>query len=214
MLDTGSADLWVTSKNCTTCTQGNPSFDKTASSTFQAVQNSTGQPVTAEITYGSGVVSGNVVKDTVAMGDFQVPSQSWLLVERTSGGILTSFNDGIMGLAFKAAGFATPFWQSLTERNKLAIPEMSFWLTRRLGDPNAQDHEFGGVFTLGGQNKTLYKGDVEFLPLVTLAGRQTHWLLNVSGMYPICTRLALDSFSPTGLNPRDHGQRRDHHLAA
>ena len=31
---------------------------------------------------------------------------------------------------------------------KLAIPEMSFWLTRRFGDPNAQEEEFG-LFALG-----------------------------------------------------------------
>jgi len=87
-----------------------------------------------------------------------------------------------MGLAFdiNPGSGDTPFWQTLAEGNKLATPEMSFWLTRHIGDPNAQEEEFGGVFTLGGQNKTLYKGDVEFLPLVTNAGRQVYLDLSLT----------------------------------
>jgi len=166
------------------------------------------------ITYGSGAVAGDVVQDTVTMGGLQVQPQPWLLIDQTSGNVLSA-DDGIMGLAFNAiSGIgATPFWQTLAEGNKLTIPEMSFWLTRRVGGPSTQGEEFGGVFTLGGQNKTLYKGDVEFLPLVTNAGRQTYWFLNVSGMYPIYACLVLDSFLQTRSNLRDHGQSKGRHPA-
>ena len=141
------------------------------------------------------------------MGGFQVQNQPWLLVDQTSASLLDGSNAGIMGLAFDtiANTGATPFWQTLASTNKLTTPEMSFWFTRLLSDPNAQEEEFGGIFTLGGQNQTLYTGDVEFLPLVTNVGRETYWLLNVSGMFPIRACLVI-GFPHTCLIHRDHGQ--------
>ena len=150
------------------------------------------------------------------MGGFQVTNQSWLLVDQTSGGPLDGSNAGIMGLAFSALAYtgATPFWQTLAQGNSLTTPEMSFWFTRLLdnantprgGAPQGQG-VFGGVFTLGGQNQTLFTGDVEFLPLVTNAGKQTYWLLNLSGTYldPLpCTKLFLHPC----LDCRGHCQRK------
>ena len=185
VLDTGSSDLWVTGKGCTSCTTGTPSFDYNASSTLQIGQDSTGQPVSVSITYGSGAVGGYLVRDTVSMGGFQVQRQPWLLVDQTSSDLLDGTNAGIMGLAFDtiANTASTPFWQTLASTNQFSTPEMSFWITRELNDTSAPKETFGGVFTLGGQNQTLYQGDVEFLPLVTNVGKPTYWLLNVTGPY-------------------------------
>ena len=195
VLDTGSSDLWVTDAGCTGCGQGAPSFNTGASSTYQPAQDNAGQPVPVTITYGSGAVAGNLVRDTVAMGGFQVQRQPWLLVDQTSSNLLDGSNAGILGLAFDtiANTGATPFWQTLAENGQLTTPEMSFWFTRFLNDPSAQEEEFGGIFTLGGQNQTLYTGDIEFLPLVTNVGRQTYWLLDLSGTYrfPLCLVLRL-----------------------
>ncbi|KAF9651450.1 aspartic peptidase A1 [Thelephora ganbajun] len=184
VLDTGSSDLWVTDKACTTCAQGTPSFNTAASTTFQRGQDATGQPVRVTITYGSGSVAGDLVRDTVVMGGFQVQRQPWLLVDQTSASLLDGTDAGIMGLAFStiANTGATPFWQNLAQGGQLSTPEMGFWFTRFSNDRNAQQEEFGGIFTLGGQNQTLYKGNVEFLPLVTNVGRQTYWLLTISGI--------------------------------
>lgn len=121
------------------------------------------------------------------MGGFQVSNQPWLLVDQTSSGLLDGTNAGIMGLAFDtiANTAATPFWQTLASGNKFSTPEMSFWITREIDNPNAATETFGGVFTLGGQNQTLYQGDIEFLPLVTNVGKPTYWLLNVSCMHKV-----------------------------
>ena len=195
--------MWVTGTGCTTCTRGTPNFNSGASSTFQAAKDNSGQPVRVTITYGSGAVAGDLVRDTVAMGGFQVQRQTWLLVDQTSASLLDGSNAGIMGLAFDtiANTGAPPFWQTLATGNQLTTPEMSFWFTRQLDNPSAQEEEFGGIFTLGGQNKTLYTGDVDFLPLVTNVGRQTYWLLNVSGMFQICTCLVHRFFSRMCLDP-------------
>lgn len=209
VLDTGSSDLWVTAKGCASCTAGTPSFNNNASSTFQIGQDTSGQPVTVTITYGSGAVAGYLARDTVAMGGFQVQRQPWLLVEQTTSGLLDGTNAGIMGLAFDtiANTAATPFWQSLASGGQWSSPEMSFWITREVNNPSAPKETFGGVFTLGGQNQTLYSGDVEFLPLVTNVGKPTYWLLNVSGMYitPL-VRIHLLFFSRTCFNHSGHRQ--------
>jgi len=58
---------------------------------------------------------------------------------------------------------------------------MAFWLTREIDDPNPQEDAFGGQFTLGGTNSSLFTGDIDFQTLVTSGSRQTFWLLNMSG---------------------------------
>jgi len=183
ILATGSAFFWVTTGKCTTCAQNTPRFNDAASSTFQFVKDSAGQQVPYTITYTTATsAKGYIVRDTMAMGGFQTPNYSWFLVDDTTYPLQGS-NAGIMGLAFDSGNALglTPFWQTLADGNKLPAPEMSFWLTRRLGGSNTQD-EFGGIFTLGGQNQTLYTGKVEFRPLVTILDQRTNWLLNVSSM--------------------------------
>jgi len=215
VLDTGSADLWVTDTGCTTCPQSTPNFSPNTSTTFQASQGTSGQLARVTITYGSGSVTGDLVRDAVAMGGFRVPQQSWLLVDQISANLLDGSNAGILGLAFStiANTQATPFWETLAEGGQLTTPEMSFWFTRFLGSPTAQAEEFGGIFTLGGQNQTLYKGDIEFLPLVTNAGRQTYWLLTVSGTYRFRPYLTPWPFSCARLNYRDHCQWKERQFA-
>jgi len=115
------------------------------------------------------------------MGGFQVNQQQWLLVDKTSRNLLSGTNAGIMGLAFKALANtqATPFWQALAENDQLTAPEMSFWMNRLLGSTPQRTETFGGVFTLGGTNSSLYTGDIEFLNLVSTTVQQ-YWLLQVS----------------------------------
>jgi cathepsin D len=126
-------------------------------------------------------VEGDLVKDTVSLGGFQTTEQQWLLADRTTPSLLTGSNAGIMGLAFQAIANtkAVPFWQSLINANKLSSPEMSFWMTRLLDDASASEESFGGIFTLGGTNSSLFTGDIEFLDL-TGGTTPQYWLLDVS----------------------------------
>jgi len=217
VLDTGSSDLWVPSKECNTCPQNTPRFDKAASSTYQVVQDSSGQPLESTITYAAGTVTGDVSRDTVELGGLQVQAQPWLLVCKTTGDIFSTPNDGIMGLGFESISSfgATPFFQNLVNEKQLATPEMSFYLTRHLDNPNAHGEESGGTFTLGGRNKTLFKGDVEANPLVLDGVKQTHWLLNSPCMYPICTHLVLshprDSISAVTVNGKVVADKQKRH---
>lgn len=142
---------------------------------------SSGQPDVVQIQYGSGAVQGDLVRDTVSMGGFTVTQQQWLLVDQTSQSLLSGTNAGIMGLAFEALANtqATPFWQALANGGQFTTPEMSFWMNRLLGTTNESTEKYGGVFTLGGTNSSLYTGDIEYLNLAT-SGTQKYWLLQVS----------------------------------
>ncbi|KAJ7587108.1 acid protease [Mycena floridula] len=179
ILDTGSSDLWVADSSCVTCDSNTPTFNGATSSTLKTAS---GSGSTTTIRYGSGEVQGTLSSETVTMGGFTVTGQTFLAVDQTSSGLLDGSVSGIMGLAFDTISStrSTPFWQTLAEGNQLTTPEMSFWITRFRTDPQATEEEFGGVFTLGGTNSSLFTGDIEFLPLATQT--PSFWLLSVSGI--------------------------------
>ncbi|KAF8902934.1 aspartic peptidase domain-containing protein [Gymnopilus junonius] len=158
VLDTGSSDLWLASDTCLNCDPSTPLFQSTKSSSLQA-----GLSSAVTIHYGSGSVAGTTASDTVSMGGFTVSSQTFLVVDRLTTGLLDGPVSGIMGLAFQtiASTHAVPFWQALVNNNQLSSPDMSFWLTR--ADRNSAAQEVaGGVFTLGGTNSSLFSGDIDF----------------------------------------------------
>ncbi|KAJ8507992.1 hypothetical protein ONZ45_g9695 [Pleurotus djamor] len=188
ILDTGSSDLWVADTACTTCDSTTPLFNPGQSSSMRGGTSGTaggGQRVT--IRYGSGAVAGAVSQDTVSMGPFSFPGQTFLAVDQTTSGLLDGSVSGILGLAFGAISStrSTPFWMNLLNNqdsaNRLAQPEMSFYLHRLRGVPGVQLEQAGGSFTLGGRNTSLFQGEVEFLPL-TGGSTRTFWLLNLASI--------------------------------
>lgn len=118
------------------------------------------------------------------MGGFTNSKQTMLVATQMSSGLLDGQASGIMGLAFEALASteSTPLWQVLLNNNQLASPEMSFWLTREIDNRNAKELEFGGEFTLGGTNSTLFTGDIEFINMPSLR-TQTFWLLTMTGKF-------------------------------
>jgi cathepsin D len=177
VLDTGSSDLWVATTSCNTCSQSTKLFNPSSSSTFV----SSADPVL--ITYGSGKVKGTIVQDTVSMGGFTMAGQTFVGVSQLTSGIIDGSVGGLMGLGWLplAETKATPFWLNLAGHDgTLTSPVMSFYLARQLNSTREAEEPFGGVFTLGGVNNTLYVGDIEFIrmPVET----PSYWLLGLSGV--------------------------------
>ncbi|KAF9455232.1 aspartic peptidase domain-containing protein, partial [Collybia nuda] len=162
--------------SCSTCSRNTPVFDGSKSTSLQLLSSGT------NIRYGSGEVAGQLAQDVVTMGPFTLPQQTFLSVEQTSQGFLDGSMSGILGLAFQgiAATKSTPFWQTLADNGTLTTPDMSFWLTRFRGDPQAPEEGPGGTFTLGGTNSTLFSGEIEFLDMP--AGPPSFWLLNMKSV--------------------------------
>jgi cathepsin D len=104
-------------------------------------------------------------------------------VDDLSTGLIDGELNGIMGLAFQgiANSQAVPFWQALINNNQLTNPELSFYITRFVNDPNAKTEEPGGVLTLGGTNSTLFQGNIDFQPFTLPGDGGSFWLQTVSG---------------------------------
>ncbi|PIL36061.1 transporter [Ganoderma sinense ZZ0214-1] len=181
VLDTGSSDLWVAGNQCSSC-GSTPPFVPNQSSTIKEITDTSGKGQVITVQYGSGSVAGILAQDTVSLAGFTVNPQPFLVVEQMTSGLLQGDVSGIMGLAFQslASTAATPFWEQLVNNGQFASPEISFWLARHLDDPTTVDETAGGVMTLGGQNSSLFTGDIEFNTLSN-ANAPSFWMLELSG---------------------------------
>lgn len=177
ILDTGSSDLWVAGTTCTRCT-GVPSFSATGSSSFKDLSTP------FQIQYGSGAAQGALASDVVQMAGFEVPNQAFAVVNRVTANLLDDSISGLLGLGFNtiASSGATPFVQTLFEQGALTQPLFSFFLTRfmdKLSTTDSSD-QFGGQFTIGGTNSSLYTGDIEYADIP--AGKAGFWTLEMTSL--------------------------------
>uniref|UniRef100_A0A7S0APF0 Peptidase A1 domain-containing protein n=1 Tax=Pyrodinium bahamense TaxID=73915 RepID=A0A7S0APF0_9DINO len=105
LLDTGSSDMWIPSKNCKSCISHgvvqNHFFDAYASRTVEIFEprNSSKYYVLNTIHYGSGVVQGVLVRDTVQFAGIIMDQQAFLLTEDEKMRMPDHAWDGIVGLA-------------------------------------------------------------------------------------------------------------------
>ncbi|KDQ55714.1 hypothetical protein JAAARDRAFT_37134 [Jaapia argillacea MUCL 33604] len=177
ILDTGSADFWLASTGCSTCPSGTPEYSSSKSST------STLSTTPVSIKYGSGAVAGTLTQDALNMGGFLVSQQQFVSVTQVSSQFLTGTAAGLMGLGWQtiASSGAMPFWQALFNANQFTTPEFSFYLRRLVDDPSAPVETYGGEFTLGGTNSSLYTGNIEFLNFPS-GVTPSFWVLPVTGL--------------------------------
>lgn len=158
IFDTGSSNLWVPSAKCylSIACYFHSRYKSSKSSTYAANGKS------AQITYGSGSISGFFSKDNIVVGDFVVKNQDF--IEATREGSLTfvlAKFDGLLGLGFQeiSVGNATPVWSTMAEQGLLNDDVFSFWLNRDM------DAEVGGELVFGGVDKKHYKGKHTYVPV-------------------------------------------------
>jgi cathepsin D len=100
-------------------------------------------------------------------------------VEAASPGTFSGSFVGIMGFAWPPLSFSKlpTVWEVLADAGKLSEPQFSFFLTRYHSNNSATYLEPGGLITLGGSNKRLYTGKIEFYDLTLESG----WILDLKG---------------------------------
>lgn len=160
ILDTGSSNLWVPSKQCGSiaCYLHNK-YDSSASHTYKANGTS------FEIRYGSGSLSGFVSQDTLTIGDLTVKKQDF--AEATSEpGLAFAFGrfDGILGLGYdrlSVNGIVPPIY-NMIDQGLLDEPVFAFYL----GTTDQQSEA-----TFGGVDKDHFKGKLIKLPVT----RKAYW---------------------------------------
>ncbi|KAF5343829.1 hypothetical protein D9757_013918 [Collybiopsis confluens] len=192
ILDTGSSDLWLAGSTClSTACDGIPTFKPSLSSTFK--NNS--EPF--QITYGSGEAAGVLGQDVVQMAGFSVPNQVFAVCDDVSSGLLNTPVSGLLGLAFQtiASSGASPLWETLASSGSWDQPLMAFQLTRYNNDSKTQtllDSQtstevlnYGGTFTMGATNSSLFTGEIDYNPLPP--NSESYWLQTISCKCPSIT---------------------------
>ncbi|ODV62738.1 proteinase A [Ascoidea rubescens DSM 1968] len=171
ILDTGSSNLWVPSKDCSSLACFlHTKYDHDSSVTYK--KNGT----SFAIRYGSGSLEGYVSQDVLTLGDLTIPHQDF--AEATSEpGLAFAFGkfDGILGLAYDTISvnkIVPPVYNAINQ-GLLDEAKFSFYL----GDTN-KNSEDGGVCTFGGIDESKFKGKLTYLPV----RRKAYWEVSLDGI--------------------------------
>ncbi|KAF8449676.1 aspartic peptidase domain-containing protein [Terfezia claveryi] len=163
ILDTGSSNLWVPSKQCgSIACYLHTKYDSSTSKTYRSNGTS------FEIRYGSGSLSGFVSQDDVKIGDVTIEGQDF--AEATSEpGLAFAFGrfDGIMGLGYDtiSVNHIVPPFYNMFHQGLIDKPVFAFYL-------GSTDKESEVVF--GGIDEDHYKGKLIKLPV----RRKAYWEVN------------------------------------
>lgn len=174
--DTGSSNLWLISKECTSkACMGYPTsgikkhrFDANASSTFQ----NDGQYFSIE--YGSGSCHGHLAFDTIEFAGFKYDKQKFGLSTAIADVFGYQPIDGIMGLGWPklAANKVTPPVQNVLD--KFDKPIFTVWMDRK---KKASQGGYGGVITYGDFDKEHCEGQ----PVYVALSSETYWQFPING---------------------------------
>ncbi|GAA6064457.1 hypothetical protein JCM10212_004441 [Sporobolomyces blumeae] len=207
ILDTGSADLWIASTNCSTetgCLLTTPLYNTTLSATRKDMNT------TFAVKYGGGSASGEIWQDYVGFAGYNVSSQAFALIEDINGDLLGQGISGLMGLGWQAlaASRVTPFWQNLFQASVLPFPGFAVSLTRYNNVPNASAVEPGGSLTIGYLNASLYSSEINYVAIPS--GMESYWVIpmdsvSVNGTNVSTTQqyVAIDTGTTLIGGPRD-----------
>jgi len=180
--DTGSADFWVPSKNCSpnsgACLE-HKKYDSAMSSTYERNGKS------FSLTYIGGRTEGFQSVDDVNISGLTIKRQMFAEATTISDDFLGTKYDGILGLAFTSLSnnHVTPPFVNMLKQNLVEEPIFSFYINRD------QTARIGGEITFGGSDPSKYSGDFTYFPLVEQEPR--YWMIKadkvvVGGSFTLC----------------------------
>lgn len=174
--DTGSADLWIPSKDCLDCQHQKSRYHPSDSLTSSFIEG-----LALNLKYGDGsTTSGQVYKDTISVAGLIVTQQAFGVASSLGPSFSNDPIDGILGLAYQSLSSINqaPFFESLISQNNLHHPIFSFKLS------SSDSHLY-----LGGSDRSAYLGFMEWYPLIS----KSYWVL--LSHLSINHRLAIPSFN-------------------
>jgi hypothetical protein len=162
VLDTGSGNLWVTSKYCISKTcKRHAKFDRRASDSFK------NHGIGIEVTFGTGVLTGEVNEDNVKLAEgIVIKGQRFAEILKEDGEV---FNDtkfsGIMGLGFKnlSAMKSPTLFDNLIENSLLTNNLIAFYFSFNQNKP--------GLATFGYLDVDKYKEPINYHSVIS----QEYW---------------------------------------
>ncbi|KAH9832219.1 acid protease [Rhodofomes roseus] len=147
--DTGSADLWVPSTNCTQSACSSKHKYNAANSSTSAMQSGT-----FSIQYGDGSTSsGPVLTDTVSVAGIKSTGQYLSAVTSLSSGFAADPLDGILGMAYQKISTLShpPFVNQAKSEGSIKDAVFGMKLAHT-----------GSELYIGGTDTSLYQGSVEY----------------------------------------------------
>lgn len=142
LMDSGSADLWVASEDCTDCGQ-HQTLGTQSSSTF----TDTGSPFS--VTYGTGSVSGDIVNDDITVAGLTLKGHTFGVATKETADFSDDSVpfDGLMGLAQSSLSeqqTATPV-EALASQGLIAEAITSYKISRSADNLNDGEITFGAL---------------------------------------------------------------------
>jgi len=170
VMDTGSSNLWVPSRDCgSIACYLHSKYDHGESSTYKKNGSD------FAIQYGSGSLEGYISQDTVAIGDLTIKNQ--LFAEATNEpGLAFAFGrfDGILGLGYDTISvnqIPPPFYNML-DQGLLDEPVFAFYLSDTANSGAESEAVFGGV------DPNHYTGKITKIPL----RRKAYWEVDLDAI--------------------------------
>ncbi|KAK9826713.1 hypothetical protein WJX81_000524 [Elliptochloris bilobata] len=169
--DTGSADLWLPDTDCNTpsCVT-HMRFNKEKTNSLKAADR------TFTIRYGSGVVDGVVVYDSLELGLplTNMTNQGIGLAVNSTADFASTSCDGIFGLALPRLNKTgmTPVFFNMIEQRLLDIPVFGVWLNP---DPTMEP---AGSIRFGNVDPARYEGGITDLPVIS----DKYWTVALDGL--------------------------------
>ncbi|XP_073981242.1 lysosomal aspartic protease-like [Rhodnius prolixus] len=172
VIDTGSSDLWVPSKQCSffnlACWIHNK-YDHTKSSTYHDVGKE------MRISYVTGSMVGRIGEEEVRIGGMLLKNQTFAeAIEEPGMTFVFSEFDGVMGLGFsELAEYGSPVHYNMYHQKLISDFVFSIYLNRDEKD------SFGGEILFGGTDETKYnKTTLRYVNLT----ETTFWQFKLDGM--------------------------------
>lgn len=172
VVDTGSFYTWVYSTDC---------------SSSECLQHSRLDPTSVDLTgsafnidYTSGQVKGKVAKQEFSFAGFETPV-TFGLADTVDSSFSGFPIDGVMGLPAtdKSPDTIPGIINTLFSEN--LIQQRVFGINLGI----ANDTKDEGSFTIGGVDESKFKGDIQYIPLISnpSAGQAGFWEVDIQGVY-------------------------------
>jgi hypothetical protein len=168
IFDTGSGNLIIPSSDCNVpgC-KPHTKYQHNASTTAMTIQNEKGEG-NAEISFGTGQISGDFYRDKMCIGDSLCIDSSFIAADHESTEPFQEIPfDGIMGLGFKDLSMGEGFniIDDLYAKNQLPQGQISFYLT------DGGDSEV----TFGGYKPEYLASDIVWAPVK----KESYWQVSI-----------------------------------
>ncbi|CAB4419075.1 unnamed protein product [Rhizophagus irregularis] len=171
-LDTGSADLWIPSIDCSKQCANDRKFVPSKSKTFKSVGTK------FDIAYGDNTrAKGFVNEDTLQIGNMIIKNQRFATINEQSATLAADVIDGILGLGYDGLstvpGSTTPFTNMV---NQKLIPKKIFSVLLR--PARLGSSLFGGEYLFGGIDPSLFTGAITYTPVT----KKLFWQISIDSV--------------------------------